>query len=305
MEYLLLLVGFVLLIKGADFFVDGSSSLARIMKVPSVIIGLTIVAMGTSAPEASVSVNAALAGSNDIAISNVIGSNLFNGLVVVGVCAFMAGFKTNPEILKRDMPLNIIVTAILCIMLLDRHINHIEGIILLISMAVYIAVMVISALKNRETADECKILSLPKSLIFIIGGLIAVIFGGTLVVDNACLIAKDFGVSENFIGLTIIAIGTSLPELVTSITATRKGDSGLALGNAIGSNLFNILFILGMSATICPLNVLSESIIDCIILLVSAVILYVFARTKKTMNRWEGIVCVFLYVGYTAYLLIR
>ena len=305
MEYLLLLIGFVLLIKGADFFVDGSSSLARIMKVPSVIIGLTIVAMGTSAPEASVSVNSALAGSNDIAISNVIGSNLFNGLVVVGVCAFMAGFKTNPEILKRDMPLNIIVTAILCIMLLDRHINHIEGIILLISMAVYIAVMVISALKNRETADECKILSLPKSLIFIIGGLIAVIFGGTLVVDNACLIAKDFGVSENFIGLTIIAIGTSLPELVTSITATRKGDSGLALGNAIGSNLFNILFILGMSATICPLNVLSESIIDCIILLVSAVILYVFARTKKTMNRWEGIVCVFLYVGYTAYLLIR
>ena len=305
MEYLLLLIGFVLLIKGADFFVDGSSSLARIMKVPSVIIGLTIVAMGTSAPEASVSVNAALAGSNDIAISNVIGSNLFNGLVVVGVCAFMAGFKTNPEILKRDMPLNIIVTAILCIMLLDRHINHIEGIILLISMAVYIAVMVISALKNRETADECKILSLPKSLIFIIGGLIAVIFGGTLVVDNACLIAKDFGVSENFIGLTIIAIGTSLPELVTSITATRKGDSGLAFGNAIGSNLFNILFILGMSATICPLNVLSESIIDCIILLVSAVILYVFARTKKTMNRWEGIVCVFLYVGYTAYLLIR
>lgn len=305
MEYLLLLIGFVLLIKGADFFVDGSSSLARIMKVPSVIIGLTIVAMGTSAPEASVSINAALAGSNDIAISNVIGSNLFNGLVVVGVCAFMAGFKTNPEILKRDMPLNIIVTAILCIMLLDRHINRIEGIILLIGMAVYIAVMVISALKNRETADECKILSLPKSLIFIIGGLIAVIFGGTLVVDNACLIAKDFGVSENFIGLTIIAIGTSLPELVTSITATRKGDSGLALGNAIGSNLFNILFILGMSATICPLNVLSESIIDCIILLVSAVILYVFARTKKTMNRWEGIVCVLLYVGYTAYLLIR
>jgi len=305
MEYLLLLIGFVLLIKGADFFVDGSSSLARIMKVPSVIIGLTIVAMGTSAPEASVSINAALAGSNDIAISNVIGSNLFNGLVVVGVCAFMAGFKTNPEILKRDMPLNIIVTAILCIMLLDRHINRIEGIILLIGMAVYIAAMVISALKNRETADECRILSLPKSLIFIICGLIAVIFGGTLVVDNACLIAKDFGVSENFIGLTIIAIGTSLPELVTSITATRKGDSGLALGNAIGSNLFNILFILGMSATICPLNVLSESIIDCIILLVSAVILYVFARTKKTMNRWEGIVCVFLYVGYTAYLLIR
>ena len=214
MEYLLLLVGFVLLVKGADFFVEGSSSLAKIMKVPSVIIGLTIVAMGTSAPEASVSINAALTGNNDIAISNVVGSNIFNGLV-------------------------------------------------------------------------------------------AVIFGGDLVVDNACVIAANFGVSQNFIGLTIIAIGTSLPELVTSIVATRKGDSGLALGNAIGSNIFNILFILGMSATISPLNVLGESLTDCIILLISAVILFVLAKTKKTMSRWEGAVCVLLYIVYTAYLLIR
>ena len=246
MEYLLLLIGFVLLIKGADFFVEGSSSLAKILKVPSVIIGLTIVAMGTSAPEASVSINAALSGSNDIAISNVVGSNIFNGLVVVGICAFIAGFSTNRDILKRDMPVNIIITAILCFMFIDGRLSRIEGIILLAGMAAYITCMIISALKNREEAEDCKIRPLPKSLLYIAGCLIAVIFGGNLVVDKACIIAANFGVSQNFIGLTIVAIGTSLPELVTSIVATRKGDSGLALGNAIGSNIFNILFILGI-----------------------------------------------------------
>lgn len=305
MEYLLLLVGFVLLVKGADFFVEGSSSLAKIMKVPSVIIGLTIVAMGTSAPEASVSINAALTGNNDIAISNVVGSNIFNGLVVVGICAFLASFKTNPDILKRDMPLNIVLTMILCFMFMDGKLSRIEGLILLAGMAAYIVSMIYSALKNRETDEDCKVLSLPKSIVFMAGGLAAVIFGGDLVVDNACVIATNFGVSQNFIGLTIIAIGTSLPELVTSIVATRKGDSGLALGNAVGSNIFNILFILGMSAAISPLTVLGESMIDCVILLVSAIILFVFAKTKKSMCRWEGAACILLYVVYTVYLFIR
>ena len=294
MEYLLLLIGFVLLIKGADFFVEGSSSLAKILKVPSVIIGLTIVAMGTSAPEASVSINAALSGSNDIAISNVVGSNIFNGLVVVGICAFIAGFSTNRDILKRDMPVNIIITAILCFMFIDGRLSRIEGIILLAGMAAYITCMIISALKNREEAEDCKIMP----LLYIAGGLIAVIFGGNLVVNKACIIAANFGVSQNFIGLTIVAIGTSLPELVTSIVATRKGDSGLALGNAIGSNIFNILFILGMSAAIQPLHVLSESLIDCIILLASGIVLFLFAYTKKTMRRWEGAACILMYVGY-------
>ena len=305
MEYLLLLVGFVLLVKGADFFVEGSSSLAKIMKVPSVIIGLTIVAMGTSAPEASVSINAALTGNNDIAISNVVGSNIFNGLVVVGICAFLASFKTNLDILKRDMPLNILVTFILCLMFLDGKLSRIEGSILFAGMILYIAVIICHAIKNKSENEPEKILSLPRSIIYMIAGLAAVIFGGDLVVDKACIIATNFGVSQNFIGLTIIAIGTSLPELVTSIVATRKGDSGLALGNAIGSNIFNILFILGMSAAISPLNVLGESLTDCIILLISTVILFVLAKTKKTMSRWEGAVCVLLYIVYTAYLLIR
>ena len=305
MEYVLLLVGFVLLIKGADFFVEGSSSLARILRIPSVIIGLTIVAMGTSAPEASVSINAALAGSNDIAISNVVGSNIFNGLVVVGVCAVLAAFQTNKDILKRDMPLNIFVSAILCLMFLDGKLSRTEGILLLAGMVLYLCFMIRSALKTREPGADIQTLSLPVSLLYIVGGLAAVIFGGDLVVDKACIIARSWGVSQNFIGLTIIAIGTSLPELVTSIVATRKGDSSLALGNAIGSNLFNILFILGMSSVISPLHVLDESVIDCLLLTVSAVILYLFARSKKKMTRLEGVICILLYISYTAYLLIR
>ena len=305
MEYLLLIIGFVLLIKGADFFVEGSSSLARFLKIPSVIIGLTIVAMGTSAPEASVSINAALAGNNDIAVSNIIGSNIFNGLVVVGICAFISGFKTNKDILKRDMPVNILITAILCVMIADSRLSRLEGILLLAGMIFYIVNMILSALKTRSSYPDEKSMPLYKSLIFIAGGLVSVIFGGNLVVNNASQIAVSFGVSQNFIGLTIVAIGTSLPELVTSIVATRKGDSGLALGNAIGSNIFNILFILGMSATISPLHILSESVIDCVILLVSGILLFVFAYTKKSMNRTEGAICVLSYIGYTAYLFIR
>ena len=305
MEYLLLIIGFVLLIKGADFFVEGSSSLARFLKIPSVIIGLTIVAMGTSAPEASVSINAALAGNNDIAVRNIIGSNIFNGLAVVGICAFMAGFKTNRDILKRDMPVNILITAILCVMIADGRLSRLEGILLLSGMIFYIVNMIFSALKTRSSCPDEKSMPLYKSLIFIAGGLVAVIFGGNLVVNNASQIAVSFGVSQNFIGLTIVAIGTSLPELVTSIVATRKGDSGLALGNAIGSNIFNILFILGMSATISPLHILSESVIDCAILLVSGILLFVFAYTRKSMNRTEGAICVLSYIGYTAYLFIR
>ena len=211
MEYLLLLVGFVLLVKGADFFVEGSSSLAKIMKVPSVIIGLTIVAMGTSAPEASVSINAALTGNNDIAISNVVGSNIFNGLVVVGICAFLASFKTNLDILKRDMPLNILVTFILCIMFLDGKLSRIEGGILLAGMILYIAVMICHAIKNKSENEPEKILSLPRSIIYMIAGLAAVIFGGDLVVDKACIIATNFGAGKGgrIRQVLRLALGTS------------------------------------------------------------------------------------------------
>ena len=189
-------------------------------------------------------------------------------------------------------------------MFLDGKLSRIEGGILFAGMILYIAVMIYHAIKNKSENEPEKILSLPRSIIYMIAGLAAVIFGGDLVVDKACIIATNFGVSQNFIGLTIVAIGTSLPELVTSIVATKKGDSGLALGNAIGSNLFNILFILGFSAILSPLHVLNESIIDCGILLISSILLFIFAKTKQHMSKLEGIVCIGLYLAYMGYLLI-
>ena len=312
---LFLVIGFVLLVKGADLFVDGACDLSAKLRIPAYIVGLTVVAFGTSLPEAAVSITASLQGSNEIAIGNIIGSNMFNTLVVLGASALFAPVAVKGNILKRDFPFCIGITAVMIVLLMtlnhgDIALTRLDGIILLALFAVFMVGSVVMGKKESkliESAEDSEKADLPmwKCLLFIIIGFVGVVVGGQLTVKGAKELALMAGMSERVVGLTVVAIGTSLPELVTSITATRKGDSGLALGNAIGSNLFNILFILGMSATICPLNVLSESIIDCIILLVSAVILYVFARTKKTMNRWEGIVCVFLYVGYTAYLLIR
>lgn len=305
MDFILLLVGFVLLIKGADYFVEGSSSLAKIFKIPAVIIGLTIVAMGTSAPEASVSLNAALAGNNDIAISNVVGSNIFNSMVVVGVCAFLKSFVVDKDISNRDLPINLFISIVLAFMIFDGTLSRVEGIVLFIGILIYIGIMVMSALKNRSEGEDFEQLPLWKSVLFIICGLATVIFGGDMVVDSASAIALMFGLSQNFIGLTIIAIGTSLPELVTSVVATRKGESGLALGNAVGSNIFNILFILGMSASISPLHVAGESIIDAFILIAIAVLLLVFAKTKGKMEKKEGFFCILVYIVFTAYLFIR
>ena len=305
MDYILLIIGFVLLIKGADFFVDGSSSLAKLLKVPAVIIGLTIVAMGTSAPEAAVSITAGMQGSNGLAVSNVVGSNIFNSLVVVGVCGAMAAFKTSQDILKRDLPINILMTIGLIIMFIDGTLSRFEGILLLIGMVAFIALMIKAALASREEGEEIESMPLGKCFIYIILGIVAIIGGGQLVVNSAKAIAYSFGWSETFVGLTIVAVGTSLPELVTSIVATRKGESGLALGNAVGSNIFNILFILGMSSTLTPIVLDPVAIYDAIVLLGVAVLTYIFAKTNEEVSRVEGFIMVSAYVAYTAYLLIR
>ena len=307
--YILLLVGFALLVKGADFFVEGSSSVAKMLKIPSVIIGLTIVALGTSAPELAVSLTASLAGNNDMALSNVIGSNIFNLLVVIGACAIVKGVDTPLEILKRDLPVNIGVTALLLLFIWDLQISRVEGIILLLCMATYIVVLVMQALKNRTVAtdedDEVKVLSPLMSVIYIAGGLAAIVVGGDLVVNNASAIATAFGLSQTLIGLTIVALGTSLPELVTSIVATRKGETGLALGNAVGSCLFNILLILGVSSTVTTINANSQALVDTIILLGVTVISYIFAKTGEKTNRGEGIICLAIYAAYMVYAIIR
>ena len=306
MTYLLLLIGFLLLIKGADYFVEGSSSVAKLLKVPSVIIGLTIVAMGTSAPEAAVSITAGLAGNNEIALSNIVGSNFFNLLVVVGVSAAVKPFLADKSIIKRDYPISILLTIILWFFARDGILTRLEGVILLVLFVSYIGYMVYTSLKNRTTSDEpVKTLSPIKSALYILGGIAAIIYGGDLVVDSASKIAATFGLSQTLIGLTIVAIGTSLPELVTSLVAARKGESELALGNVVGSNIFNIVFILGSSVAISPIAVAFESITDIILLLGATVLVYIFIRSGSKVTRTQGIISVLLYVLYTAYIIMR
>ena len=305
MMYLLLLIGFVLLIKGADLFVDGSSSIAGILKIPSVIIGLTIVAMGTSAPEAAVSINASLAGNSDISLGNIVGSNIFNLLIVIGACAVIFPAASNEDILKRDLWWNIGVSALLFVLIINGGISRAEGLILLAVFLFYLGLMLRSALQNRIEETPQNLLPLWKSILYVVIGLAAVVFGGDMVVDNASMIAKTWGMSDTLVGLTIVAIGTSLPELVTSITASKKGDSGIALGNAVGSCLFNILFILGIASTLTPINAVPELIIDAVILIAVTILILIVAKTGKKTNRLEGIICVAAYIIYTVYIIMR
>ncbi len=306
MMYVLLLVGFVLLIKGADFFVEGSSSLAKLLKVPSVIIGLTIVAMGTSAPEAAVSITAGLSGNNAIALGNVIGSNIFNLLIVLGACAVIRPVPVMKNFNKRDIPISIGAALALLFFSIDGTISRIEGGILLLLMAAFLTVLIRAALQDRaQEADEIKSMSAGKSVLYIAGGLCAVVFGGNLVVESASSIAASWGLSQSFIGLTIVAMGTSLPELVTSVIAARKGDSGLAVGNVVGSNIFNILFILGMSCALTPIAVTAESVIDIVVCIAVSLMMLVFCKTNRSVHRSEGIAALSVYAVYLSYLFIR
>lgn len=307
MMYVWLIVGFVLLVKGADFFVEGSSSVARIFRVPTIIIGLTIVAFGTSCPEAAVSITASLENKNAMALSNVVGSNIFNLMVVTGFSAAIAGIKTDPGILKKELPMTILVTVILLGMsLLGFSVGRVDGVLLLIGFAAFVAYMVWSALKNRtESEEEVKVLSLPVSLLYIIGGLIAIVWGGDRVVESASDIARTFGLSETLIGLTIVSVGTSLPELVTSIVAAAKGESDLALGNVVGSNLFNILMVLGAAAAISPVTVAMESIYDMVILIAMSVCVLIMAWKDKKISRVKGIFMLGIYVVYLIYIIVR
>lgn len=304
MMYIFLLFGFFLLIKGADYFVEASSSVARALRVPSIIIGLTIVAFGTSAPELSVSVSASIAGNNDIAVGNVIGSNLFNLLVVLGACGAIRPFAVK---LRWDYAASVAVAVILFVMIaFDQTVGRADGIILLVLFLGFVGLTVRDALINRiVTTEEVKTLPPLRCIIYIVGGLAAIVWGGDLVVENASAIASSFGLSQNLIGLTIVALGTSLPELVTSVVASRKGENGLALGNVIGSNLFNILMVLGASATIHPLRVNPLSTYDTAFLIIASVITWVLCRSKNRISRTEGAVMLVLYGVYLVYVIVR
>ena len=322
MDYILLIIGFVLLIKGADFFVDGSSSVAKILKVPTIIIGLTVVAFGTSMPELSVSVTAALRGSNDLAVSNVLGSNIFNLLVVLGCCALVKPVAAKWSLLKKEFPFSILITIILLLVDSDFSIMKIldgnqgfvlgrwAGLLFLILFVLYIYATVKSALRSRAEAkdieeEEYKTMSPLKSGIYIVIGLIGIVWGGNLVVDSASNIALTFGWSQTFIGLTIVALGTSLPELVTSVVAARKGENDLAVGNVVGSNIFNILLILGVSSFITPITLDVTAVYDTIILIIASIVVYVSAISKREIQRKEGILFLVCYFAFFLYVFIR
>ena len=317
-----LIIGFVLLIKGADFFVEGSSSVAKRLHVPSIIIGLTIVAMGTSLPETAVSVSAALTGNNELAVSNVVGSNIFNLMVVIGVCAMIATVNVAKETIKRDIPFSLVCAGLLLLLGIagfgDKAgmiLGHLDGVIFLGAFAGYIFYMIKIALKASKEGkkieieggsdEEIKLISVPLSILFILGGAVAIAIGGDVTVDAASRIAGDLGMSQTLIGLTIVSIGTSLPELVTSIVAARKDEVDMALGNAIGSNIFNILMVLGIASAIRPVSIITENIIDLCVLIAFTVCVWIFAGTRKKIGKIEGFCMVALYAAYAAYIIIR
>lgn len=304
----LLVIGFVLLIKGADFFVEGSSSVAKMLKVPSIIIGLTIVAMGTSLPECAVSITASMTNNNALAVSNAVGSNIFNLMVVCGFCALFNPLVVSKDTLKKEFPFSMICAILLLVCgYLAMELGRLDGVILLVLFIAFLVWMVKSALQARANAsdEEYEVLPVWKCIIFIIGGIVAIKFGGDFVVDGASTIAAKMGLSQNLIGLTIVACGTSLPELVTSVVAAKKNELDMALGNVIGSNIFNILFVLGVAAAISPIAFIMENVIDIVILIVMSAIVWVFGWTKQKLTRTEGIIMLVMYAAYLVYICLR
>lgn len=315
---ILLVVGFVFLIKGADFFVDGASNVAKRLKVPTLIIGLTIVAMGTSLPETAVSISASIAGSNSLAISNVSGSNLFNLLVVVGLCAIMQTVDVDRDTIRRDIPYSILAAVLLVgLGILGTNggmmLGRIDGVILLAFFAFFLFLMIRSALKARsngmmqageeESAEVTQ--SVLVSIVCIVGGAAAIAVGGDWVVDSASTLAGKFGMTDTLIGLTIVAVGTSLPELVTSVVAARKGEVDMALGNAIGSNVFNILLVLGIASVISPIAFIWNNAIDILAVVVATIVVWVVVGKTKQLKRPLGILMVLSYVAYMVYVVLR
>lgn len=304
MSFILLLIGFLLLIKGADYFVDSASAIARKFHIPSMIIGLTIVSIGTSLPELSVSLTSALIGKNDLAVANVVGSNIFNILMGLGVTSIISKLPIEKNTIENDIPFLNIIGSILLMMMLNLTLSRFEGILLIGLLIGFLFYIIKPVLNNKEESKEESKLSF-KTILLGILGVVGIILGGDMVVDSASNIAKMFGMSQNLIGLTVVALGTSLPEFVTSVIAGIKGENEIAIGNIIGSNIFNILMILGISSIISPIVISFISVIDIMFMIAIGILLYVFVVKSKTLKRYQGIVFVFLYIGYISYTIFR
>lgn len=319
MTYVLLIVGFALLIGGANFFVKGASNISVLLRVPPILVGLTIVSFGTSSPEATVSIIAAVNGNDDVSLGNVLGSNMFNTLLTVGVTAFIAPLVVKSQTLRKEIPFSFLASIVLLVLMADvflqdftvNALTRSDGIILLLILAVFLYYIFELARKSRNESEDQhpelneKDRSWLKNGLFTAGGLIAIVLGGNFVVTNSTEIALSLGMSEALVALTIVAVGTSLPELVTSAVAAWKKESEIALGNIIGSNIFNILFVLGASATISPIGVNAALFTDVMILIAFTVIVLIFALTHYTIGKREGLFLAFSYIAYMVYIIMR
>ena len=312
-QILLLVLGFALLVKGADWFVDGAAGIATKFGIPQLVIGLTIVAMGTSAPEAAVSITAAFAGNAEITIGNIVGSNVLNILIILGITALVYPVAVQKSSLIFDIPVVLLATAILFVLGYDGNISRLDGIIMLVVFVAYLFFLFWDAKRpkklesaevkkeeaeNEETKNEGKNLSLPKALIFTVIGLVLIVAGSNFVVKSATFIATALGLSQRFIGLTIVALGTSLPELFTSVTAAMKKNSDIAVGNIVGSNIFNILFIVGLSGLIIPVPFAPAFRFDTLVSGVAAILLLLCSLPKKRLSRIAGIFFLICYAVY-------
>ena len=298
-----IVVGFFFLVKGADIFVENASGIAGKLNISSLIIGLTIVAFGTSLPELAVSVTAALKEANEIAVGNVVGSNIFNLLVVAGASACIYPLVVNKTIMKRDWPLSILAAVILAFLLVDQHISLFEGVILLICFFLMLFIQIKHTPKSNEEQKIIKA-SFAHLIGFLILGIVGIVIGGQLVVDGATNLARIIGLSETLIGLTIVAIGTSLPELVTSLVAAKKNENEIAMGNVIGSNLFNIFCILGISSILNPISIASTAFIDTMVLVLVSILFWILCKIRP-LDKKSGAIMVLTYIIYMIYIILR
>ncbi len=305
LQLVLLAIGFVMLVKGADWFVDGASSIATKFKIPQLVIGLTIVAMGTSAPEAAVSISAALGGNADITIGNIVGSNILNVLIILGLSAAITPLLVAKSTIRVDIPV-VLLSSLLLFMGLDGSLNRWEGLVLLAVFVAYMAYLFVVTLKQKNAeAEEIHELPIWKAILFTLVGLGLIVWGSNVTVDAATALAKILGMSERFIGLTIVALGTSLPELFTSVIAARKGNADIAIGNIVGSNIFNILFVVGISSLIIPVPFQSKFIFDAIVATAAAVLLWLCCAKDKKLHRWAGWLFLLCYAAYFGVLLFQ
>ena len=316
MAYIWLFIGFLILVKGADYFVEGASELATALRIPPLLIGLTIVAFGTSAPEAAVSISAAIKGTGDLAVGNVVGSNLFNVVFILGITALIQPLIVERQTIKKEIPFALLGSVVLLVLIADPFLMGTkavltkgDGLILLTYFSIFLYYILEVAKNSREKFElddlEPGPVKVGKYTLFTLGGLAAIIFGGDMVVKNAIEIALSLGMSETLVGLTIVAVGTSLPELITSVTAALKNKSEIAVGNIVGSNIFNIFFVLGASSVIHPILVDSRILVDAVFMIATTIILLVFSLTHSKITRGEGGAFMLMYAGYMAYILIR